>query len=159
MEDWDEAYASLLKWKVELTKMLLPKFREQQYGRILFLESASVKQPIENLVLSTSMRLAVVGYAKTLSEEMAHNGITVNVLAPGYHDTKALKRLFEKKSRDENITLDEAREQMKRQTKVGFIGNPQKLASLAKWLLSEESEYITGQTISVDGGVIKGIHG
>ncbi|MGM0529836.1 MAG: SDR family oxidoreductase [Bacteroidota bacterium] len=159
LEDWDEAYSSLLKWKVELTKMLLPKFKEQQYGRILFLESASVKQPIENLVLSTSMRLAVVGYAKTLSEEMAHLGITVNVLAPGFHDTKALNRLFEKKSKDENISFEEAREQMKRQTKVGFIGDPKKLASLAKWLLSPDSEYITGQTISVDGGVIKGIHG
>lgn len=159
MEDWDEAYSSLLRWKVELTKMLLPKFRDQQYGRILFLESASVKQPIENLVLSTSMRSAVVGYAKTLSEEMAHNGITVNVLAPGYHDTKALQRLFEKKSKNENISVEEAREQMKRQTKVGFIGDPKKLASLAKWFLSADSEYITGQTISVDGGVIKGIHG
>ncbi|MBS3771240.1 MAG: SDR family oxidoreductase [Bacteroidales bacterium] len=159
LEDWDEAYSSLLKWKVELTRMLLPKFKDQQYGRILFLESASVKQPIENLVLSTSMRLAVVGYAKTLSEEMAHLGITVNVLAPGFHNTRALNRLFEKKSKDENISLDEARERMKRQTKVGFIGDPEKLASLAKWLLSAESEYITGQTISVDGGVIKGIHG
>ncbi|MFP4620652.1 MAG: SDR family oxidoreductase [Bacteroidales bacterium] len=159
MKDWDEAYASLLRWKVELTKKLLPKFRDQQYGRILFLESASVKQPIENLVLSTSMRSAVVGYAKTLSGEHAHFGITVNVLAPGYHDTRALNRLFEKKSEAEHISLEEAREKMKRQTKVGFIGDPEKLASLAGWLLSAESEYITGQTISVDGGVIKGIHG
>ena len=159
MEDWDDAYSSLMRWKVDLTKLLLPKFKEQQYGRILFLESASVKQPIENLVLSTSMRLAVVGYAKTLSEEMAHKGITVNILAPGYHDTRALNRLLEKKSKNENISLEEAKERMKKQTKVGFIGDPVKLASLAKWLLSEESEYITGQTISVDGGVIKGIHG
>ena len=159
LEDWDDAYSSLLRWKVDLTKMLLPKFKDQEYGRILFLESASVKQPIENLVLSTSMRLAVVGYAKTLSEEMAHMGITVNILAPGYHDTGALNRLLEKKSKNENISLEEAKERMKQQTKVGFIGDPGKLASLARWLLSEESEYITGQTISVDGGVIKGIHG
>ncbi len=159
MEDWDDVYSSLMRWKVELTKRLLPRFKDQQYGRILFLESASVKQPIENLVLSTSMRLAVVGYAKTLSEEMAHMGITVNILAPGYHDTSALNRLLEKKSKNENISLEEAKERMKQQTKVGFIGDPGKLASLAKWLLSEESEYITGQTISVDGGVIKGIHG
>jgi 3-oxoacyl-[acyl-carrier protein] reductase len=159
LDDWDDAYNSLLRWKIELTKRLLPTFKKQQYGRILFLESASVKQPIENLVLSTSLRLAVVGYAKTLSEEMAHNGITVNILAPGYHDTQALNRLLEKKSHNEGISINEARNRMKKQTKVGSLGNPSDLASLAGWLLSEESGYITGQTISVDGGVIKGIFG
>lgn len=159
MEDWDQAYNGLLRWKVELTKILLPKFKEQQYGRILFSESASVKQPIENLVLSTSLRLAVVGYAKTLSEEYAHLGITVNILAPGYHDTKALNRLFEKKSKVQDISLEEARSQMIAQTKVGSIGQPKDMASLARWLLSDESKFVTGQTISVDGGVIKGIFG
>jgi len=157
--DWDQAYHSLLRWKVNLTKKLLPHMIRQQYGRILFQESSSVKQPIENLVLSTSLRLAVVGFAKTLSEEIAHHGITVNVLAPGYHDTKALNRLFEKKSQDKNISLEEAREEMEKQTKVGFIGDPDHLGALAEWILSGESDYITGQTISIDGGVIKGVFG
>ena len=159
MDDWDEAYRTLLRWKVHLTKRLVPVMIRQKYGRILFLESSSVKQPIENLVLSTSLRLAVVGYAKTLSEEIAHHGITVNILAPGYHDTQALNRLFQKKSRDQNISTDEARSQMEHQTRVGFIGDPNHLGSIASWLLSGESDYITGQTISVDGGVIKGVFG
>jgi len=159
MSDWDQAYQSLLRWKVDLTKRLIPVMMRQGYGRVLFLESSSVKQPIENLVLSTSLRLAVVGYAKTLSEEIAHHGITVNVLAPGYHDTRALNRLFEKKGRDLNITMEEAKKNMENQTQVGFIGKPGHLGGLAAWLLSQEADYITGQTISVDGGVIKGIFG
>jgi 3-oxoacyl-[acyl-carrier protein] reductase len=159
MNDWDQAYYTLLRWKVELTKMLLPKFKEQEYGRILFLESSSVKQPIENLVLSTSLRLGVVGYAKTLSEEIADKGITVNILAPGFHDTQALSRLFSKKAKNEGITEDEAKQRFMENIKVGFIGDPDELASLASWLLSSESKYITGQTISVDGGVIKGVFG
>ena len=159
MGDWDEAYQGLFRWKIELTKMLIPKFRQQEYGRILFLESSSVKQPIENLVLSTSLRLGVVGYAKTLSEEMADKGITVNILAPGFHDTNALKRLFVKKAESQGISEDEAREEFINNTKVGFIGDPADLASLAAWLLSQNSRYITGQTISVDGGVIKGVFG
>jgi 3-oxoacyl-[acyl-carrier protein] reductase len=159
MDDWDQAYRNLLRWKVDLTRKLLPVMIAQQYGRILFLESSSVKQPIENLVLSTSLRLAVVGYAKTLSQEIAHHGVTVNVLAPGYHDTQALNRLLDKKSKDRNMTPEEARAGMEKQTGVGFIGDPAHLGSLASWLLSGEASYITGQTISVDGGVIKGIFG
>ena len=159
MDDWDQAYRNLLRWKVDLTKKLLPVMISQKYGRILFLESSSVKQPIENLVLSTSLRLAVVGYAKTLSEEIAHQGVTVNVLAPGYHNTQALNRLIDKKSSDQNITGEEARAGMEKQTGVGFIGDPAHLGSLASWLMSREASYITGQTISVDGGVIKGIFG
>jgi 3-oxoacyl-[acyl-carrier protein] reductase len=159
MEDWDQAYKTLLRWKVDLVKKLIPVFKSQGYGRILFLESSSVKQPIENLVLSTSLRSAVVGFAKTLSEEIAHYGITVNVLAPGYHDTSALNRLIKKRSEEMGVSENSAKEQFKEKTKVGKLGNPDNLASLASWLLSPESEYITGQTISVDGGVIKGVFG
>jgi 3-oxoacyl-[acyl-carrier protein] reductase len=159
MEDWDRAYETLLRWKVDLVKQLVPIFKSQGYGRILFLESSSVKQPIENLVLSTSLRSAVVGFAKTLSEEIAHYGITVNVLAPGFHDTSALNRLIKKRSKESGITEESAKKQFIEKTKVGKLGNPDNLASLTSWLLSPESEYITGQTISVDGGVIKGTFG
>lgn len=158
-EDWDNAYKNLLRWKVEFIRLLLPKFLKQGYGRILFLESSSVKQPIQNLVLSTSLRSAVVGFAKTLSEEIAYKGITVNVLAPGFHNTQALQRLIEKKVKSENIDRESVLKSFAGQTKVGFLGDPHKLASLAGWLLSEESGYITGQTISVDGGMVKGIFG
>jgi 3-oxoacyl-[acyl-carrier protein] reductase len=159
MSDWDNAYEKLLRWKVDLVKQLIPNFIEQKYGRILFLESSSVKQPIENLVLSTSLRLAVVGMAKTLSEELSNQGITVNVLAPGSHNTSALDRLIQKKSEIDSISYEKAKNEFERNTNVGFLGNPDDLASLAVWLLSAQAKFITGQTISIAGGAIRNIFG
>ena len=155
LADWDEAYRVLLRWKYALVKAFIPKFQEQGYGRILFSESSSVKQPVENLVLSNSIRMAVVGMAKTISEEIAAEGITANVIAPGMHDTKAIDRLLKKKSQIAGITLDEAKDQLIQRIKVGQMGDPMDFASLAVWLMSPLSKFITGQTIAVDGGAIK----
>jgi 3-oxoacyl-[acyl-carrier protein] reductase len=157
--DWDEAYRKLLRWKVQLSKALIPHFIEQKYGRILFLESSSVKQPIENLVLSTSLRLSVVGLAKTLSEEFADQGITVNVLAPGSHNTSALDRLIQKKADMNSISFETAKAEFESGTKVGFLGDPDDLASLAVWLLSPQSKFVTGQTISIAGGALRSVFG
>lgn len=159
LSHWDAAYESILRWKVKITKELLPIFMEQNYGRILYIESASVKQPIENLVLSNSLRLAVVGFVKTLSQEIARSGVTLNILAPGYHATPAMERLFTHRSMLLGITPEEAKSEFEKETQVGFLGRPQDFASLAVWLLSPLSGYVTGQTISVDGGLIKGTMG
>jgi 3-oxoacyl-[acyl-carrier protein] reductase len=159
LEDWDNAYKNVMRWKIELTQSLVPAMINYKYGRLLFVESASVKQPMENLVLSNSMRLAVVGFVKTLSQEIAHEGITLNVLAPGYHATAAMERLFKKKTEQTNMSIDDAMLQYVSQTRVGFLGAAEDFASLAVWLLSPHSRYLTGQTISVDGGVIKGTMG
>lgn len=154
--DWDNAYEKLLRWKVKLTQELLEKFQEQEYGRILFIESAAVKQPIENLILSNSLRMAVVGFAKTLSQEVAHQGITCNILAPGYHATPAMERLFANKSLLLGISSEDAKKEFEKETKVGHLGDPEDFGSLAVWLLSPHSRFITGQTISVDGGLVRG---
>ncbi len=159
MEDWDFAYSSLVKWKVRLVKKILPSLIAKQYGRLVFIESKSVKQPVENLVLSNSMRLAVVGFVKTLSQEVAHHGITMNVLAPGYHDTPAMQRIFEKKASVQNISLLEARRLIESEIAMGKMGDPKDFAQMALFLLSPASNFINGQTISVEGGLIKGIFG
>jgi 3-oxoacyl-[acyl-carrier protein] reductase len=159
LEDWDAAYQLLLRWKIKITYEILDKLRPQGYGRILYIESASVKQPIENLVLSNSLRLSVVGFVKTMSQEIASDGITANILAPGYHDTPAMERLFEKKSILLGISPQESKAIFEKDISTGKLGNPDHFASLALWLLSPYSAYVTGQTISVDGGLIKGIMG
>lgn len=153
--DWDDAYASLLRWKVKLTQYMIPVFEKQNYGRMVFIESSSVKQPIDRLMLSTSLRLAVVGFVKSLSREVADKGITMNILAPGYHATPRLEELFESKALLLGISPEDARKEFINETLVGKLGDPEDLASLAAWLLSPKSRFITGQTISVDGGMIR----
>jgi len=157
IDDWDNAYNSLLRWKIAFTQTFLPYMTANTYGRCLFIESASVKQPIENLVLSTSFRLAVVGFVKTLSQEVASNGITLNVLAPGSHNTPAINRIYKKKSEQTGVSETIVRENAIDQIPVKRLGEAEDFASLALWLLSKYSGYVTGQTISVDGGAVKSI--
>ena len=158
LQDWDESYQNLMRWKIEITQKMLPFLQKNDYGRMVYIESISTKQPVENLVLSNSVRLGVVGFVKTLSQEIAGTGITLNILAPGYHDTAALNRLFKKKSELEGISEEEARKQIEQKSPMG-LGNPDDMASLALWLLSPHSRYVTGQTISHDGSVMKGTFG
>lgn len=155
LTEWDKAYKSVLRWKVKITHAFLPLFKAFGYGKLVYIESASVKQPIENLVLSNSLRMAVVGFVKTLSEEVAHEGINLNILAPGYHATPAMERLFIAKSAMLGISPEEARKEFESEIKSGKLGDPNDLATLAAWLLSPHSSYLTGQTIAIDGGLVK----
>ncbi|MFU8859793.1 MAG: SDR family oxidoreductase [Cyclonatronaceae bacterium] len=159
MNEWDEAYRLVLRWKIDLVGRILPGMINQGYGRILFIESQSVKQPIPNLVLSNAMRMAVVGYAKTLSVEVAHDGVTVNVLAPGSHNTPAIERIVKNRSETAGVSLAEARKQMEAGIPVGRMGKAEEIASLAAWLLSDHAGFVTGQTVSHDGGNIAGVFG
>ena len=159
MEDWDRAYQQVLRWKVDLAQTFLPLFEKNNYGRYLFIESISVKQPVPNLVLSTSFRMAVTGFVKTLSDEIAMKGITANVMAPGMHMTPALERVIRKSSEVNGISFEEAKEKIIDNIPVKKTGGVDDFASLALWLLSPWSSYITGQTISVDGGAVRGAMG
>lgn len=159
LEDWDNAYKNILRWKIAVTQALVAKLKPYQYGRLVYIESSSVKQPLENLVLSNALRLAVVGFVKTLSQEIAQSGITLNVLAPGSHDTHAIERVYNKKAEQTGVSATDARAQGVAQIPVGRLGNADDFAALAAWLLSPSSGYITGQTISVDGGSVKSIFG
>jgi 3-oxoacyl-[acyl-carrier protein] reductase len=159
LEDWDNAYQTILRWKVALTKAFVPLMMEHGYGRILFIESYTVKQPLENLVLSNSLRVAVVGMVKTLSQEIAKSGITLNVIGPGFHNTPAINRIYQKQSDQSGIPFNHVKSAAIEQIPVGVLGEAADFASLAIWLLSPVSRFITGQTITVDGGAIKGIMG
>ncbi len=159
IKDWDEAYASVFRWKIDLVLRLLGKFRETEYGRILFIESQSVKQPIPVLALSNSMRAAVIGFTKSLSRDVGLQGITVNVLAPGSHDTPAIQRVIAYIAHQSGRPADEVRNSMEESIPVGRFGTGEELAGLAAWLLSVHSGYVTGQTISHDGGSVSGLFG
>ena len=156
---WIKSFKNIFLWKADLLKQIIPLFTQRKYGRILLIESVSVKQPVESLILSNTLRPAVVGMAKSLAGEVAADGITINILAPGYHDTNALQRLFKRKADDSGMSEAEAKELFVRESGMKSIGNPADFAKLAVWLLSENSAFITGQVISVAGNQVKGILG
>ncbi|MFK5854715.1 MAG: SDR family oxidoreductase [Bacteroidota bacterium] len=159
MQMWDDAWQTVVRWKIALCNLLLPVFKKQQYGRLLFIESVSVKQPVKNLILSNALRPAIVGFAKTLSQEIANEGITINILAPGYHRTAAMERLFVKKAEFDGISVEEAQLAFENEIPVGEMGKPEEMASIALWLLSPLSRYVTGQTITHDGGLVNSFFG
>jgi 3-oxoacyl-[acyl-carrier protein] reductase len=159
MDDWDDAYRLVVRWKIDLVSRIVPKMMDQEYGRILFIESKCVKQPIPNLVLSNAMRMAIVGYGKTLSQEVARKGVTVNILAPGSHNTRAIERIVKNQSESSGLSLQETRKRMEANIPVGRMGEADEIASLATWLLSGHAGYVTGQTIGHDGGSVGGVFG
>jgi 3-oxoacyl-[acyl-carrier protein] reductase len=157
--DWDEAYRSVMRWKINLALRIAPYFTKNNYGRMLFIESQSVKQPLPNLVLSNAFRTGVVSFAKSLSIEIAAQKVTVNVLAPGSHNTPAINRVIEKRAEETGQSFEETKAEMEASVPVGRFGEAEEIASLAAWLLSPHSSYVTGETICHGGGSIKGIFG
>ncbi|MBK3517331.1 SDR family NAD(P)-dependent oxidoreductase [Carboxylicivirga marina] len=155
LSDWDDAYRNILRWKVELTQKLLPHFKSQNYGRVVYIESSSVKQPYENLVLSTSLRLAVVGMMKTVSQEVSGQNINFNMIAPGSHDTAAINRLIDKKAQMTGQDFETTKEAFIEGIPAKQFGNPKYLGQLAAWLLSPMAEFATGQVYALEGGAVK----
>lgn len=159
MKDWDAAWQLVMRWKIDLALRIAPHLVNHGYGRMVFIESQSVKQPIPALTLSNSFRAGVVGFAKSLALEIAREGVTVNVLAPGSHETPAIERVIQNNSDSKDISFEEAKKEMEKKVPVGRMGTAEEFASLAAWLLSPHAGYVTGQTISHDGGSIKGLFG
>ncbi len=147
-EAWARGYELTLMSAVRLARAALPHMRQQHWGRIINITSLSVKEPIRNLTLSNAFRAAVTGFAKTLSTELASEGITVNNVAPGYTDTERLNELF-KSAADKQALIE--RIPAKR------LATPEEIAAAAAFLASEQAAYITGQTLLVDGGVVGGL--
>lgn len=147
-EDWDKAYNNLLSSVVGLVNGFLPGMKEQQWGRIISITSMAVKQPVNNLMLSNSVRAAVVGLMKTLSNEVALYNITVNNVMPGYTETERLKELIEN-----NPSFASAKSEIP----MGRFGTPAEFAAAVTFLASERASYITGVSLAVDGGWIKSI--
>jgi len=145
-EDWDKTYKSLLVSVVGLINGFLPGMKQQRWGRIIAITSQAVKQPVNNLVLSNSVRASVAGLMKTLSNEFGIHNITVNNVMPGYTETDRLKKLLEK-----NSSFATA----KNEIPLGRFGTPEEFAAAVTFLASERASYITGVSLAVDGGWIK----
>jgi len=156
-EAWKAAVDVLLTSAVELTRAVLPGMKERRFGRILNVTSITVKQPIDNLILSNALRAAVTGMARTLANEVASFGITVNNLLPGYTRTERLTELATATASRTGGAPADFYERLEREIPARRLGEPRELAALCAFLASERASYITGQSIAVDGGWIKGL--
>ncbi|MBX6330676.1 MAG: SDR family oxidoreductase [Gemmatimonadaceae bacterium] len=155
---WESAFRLTLQSAVELARAVLPGMKARRWGRIINVTSISVKQPVDNLILSNSLRAAVTGFARTLATEVAPHGITVNNILPGYTRTERLVALAQAASAREGIALEAAYARWESQIPMGRLGEPRELAALAAFLASERASYITAQSIAVDGGWIRSLY-
>lgn len=156
-ESWDAATRLLLKSVVELTRAVLPGMKERRWGRILNVTSIAAKQPIEGLMLSNSIRAAVIGFARTLANEVAPFGITVNNLLPGYTRTDRVQQLASAAGGKSGASDGDIISKWEREIPMGRLGEPREFAALAAFLASERASYITGSSIAVDGGWIRSL--
>ncbi|MFN2393542.1 MAG: SDR family oxidoreductase [Pyrinomonadaceae bacterium] len=156
-EVWEVTTRLTFNSVLELTRAVLPGMKEREWGRILNITSISVKQPVENLMLSNSLRAAVTGFARTLANEVATNGITVNNILPGYTRTERMEELARATSEREGISEAEASAKWETEIPMKRLGEPREFAALAAFLVSERASYITGTSIPVDGGWIRSL--
>jgi 3-oxoacyl-[acyl-carrier protein] reductase len=154
---WQRAVELTLRSAVELTRAVLPGMRERRWGRVLHVTSLAVKQPIDGLMLSTSIRSAVTGFSRTLANEVAAEGVTVNTILPGFMNTERVVELNRLTAAREKIAVEEVERRVIQQIPTRRIGEPRELAALAVFLASERASYITGQSIAVDGGWIRAL--
>jgi 3-oxoacyl-[acyl-carrier protein] reductase len=156
-DGWKAAFDVLLTSAVELIRGVLPGMKQRRFGRILNVTSITVKQPIENLILSNALRAAVTGMARTLASEVAPFGITVNNLLPGYTRTERLTELAQVHAERTGAPASDFYLRIESEIPARRLGEPRELAALAAFLASERASYITAQSIAVDGGWIRGL--
>jgi 3-oxoacyl-[acyl-carrier protein] reductase len=155
--DWKNAFDQVLLSAVRFSRAVIPGMIEKNWGRIINITSAAVKEPIENLMLSNSLRTGLIGFAKSLSNEIGKYNITVNNIAPGYTLTGRLYELALKKSKEKNISHEEALMEMASESVLKRLASPEEIASAVAFLASERASFITGITLVVDGGRTKSL--
>ncbi|OGU67243.1 MAG: 3-oxoacyl-ACP reductase [Stygiobacter sp. RIFOXYC12_FULL_38_8] len=154
-ENWEDAFEQVLMSAVRFTRLVLPGMKEKNWGRIINITSLSVKQPVDNLILSNSLRSGVTAFAKTLSAQVGKHNITVNNVAPGYTLTGRLYELAVVRAKQRGVSHEEVLASMAAEVPMKRLARPDEIASMIVYLSSEQAGYITGQTIVVDGGAIR----
>lgn len=156
-KDFDDAYRSTLKIAVDWMRACAPAMVRQRWGRLLAIESTSVKEPIDGLTLSNTMRAGVVGFCRSLAREVAAHNVTVNVVCPGRILTDRLRALAGIKGQKTGASVDEVLRSMAAEIPAGRIGAPEDFAAVVAFLASEPAKYVTGSVVAVDGGLLRGV--
>ena len=156
-EAWDHAADLLLRPAVRLTRAVIGGMVERKFGRLIYITSIAVLQPVDNLILSNTYRAGVTAFCKTVSNTHARYGITANCVCPGYTATERLTALAEQMAKAENTTVEAIMERFAASTSAKRVGRPEELAALIAFLASDKAAYITGCSIPVDGGANKAL--
>lgn len=156
-DDWMNAFQLNLMSTVRLIRNAIPFMRKQKWGRIVNIVSLTVKQPIDNLLLSNSLRTSVIGLAKTLSKDLARDNVLINNIAPYYVSTKRIDYLMEQTASRLGITKEDALQNIVKDIPLGRLGTPEEFGDVVAFLCSQKNSYLTGSTIQFDGGAYKGI--
>src|SRR2546423_10495607 len=151
---WQGAVDLTLRSAVELTRRVLPGMRERKWGRVLNITSIAVKQPVDGLMLSNSIRAAVTGWSRTLASEVARDGVTVNCILPGYTRTERVEQLNAATASREGLAVEEVQSRIEAQIPMRRLAEPREFGAVAAFLVSERASYITAQSVAVDGGWI-----
>jgi 3-oxoacyl-[acyl-carrier protein] reductase len=157
LEDWQNAVNLNLMSAVHFARAVLPRMQAQKWGRLIFLTSVAVKQPIDGLLLSNAVRSGVTGLAKSLANEYGRANVLVNTVCPGYTRTERLQELIDALSTRKGVSKQEVVQGWTTQIPLGRLGEPEELAALVAFLASERASYITGSSIAVDGGHVKSL--
>lgn len=156
-EKWEQGHTLLLESAIRLTRLVLDHMIEQKWGRVIYITSIGVPQPTDDLMLSNVYRSGVTAMCKTLSNTHAKAGVTFNCVCPGYTATERLKELTSARALKANKTDQQVIEEITSIIPAGRMGRPDELAALIAFLASERAGYITGTSIAVDGGYVKGL--
>lgn len=156
-QSYQQAFDLLFQTVVFTTMLAIEHMQKQQFGRIINVSSITTKQPLPHLVLSNSIRLALVGWAKTLSAEVAVHNITVNNILAGFFDTERLAEIIALQAIEQQVSATEWRALVEKSIPMQRLGNPTEFAHLATFLASDNAAYITGANIPIDGGLLKSI--
>jgi len=157
VEAWQSALETNLVSAVRLCRAAVPIMKKRQWGRIVCVTSIAAKQSLPGLILSTTARAGVLGFSKALSDELALDGITVNVVCPGYMRTERVEDLADQRSKQTKRTTHEVMAGFIKDVPVGRMGEPEELAAAVAFLASARASYITGAVLQVDGGFIRSI--
>jgi len=154
---WEAAFHRLLMYVVRICREVIPHMKEQGWGRIINNTSFTVKEPADRIILSNVFRVGVISLAKTLSRELAKCNITVNNVCPGTFDTERIHQILGERAEASGRTVEEVRDELIQGIPLGRMQKPEELADLVVFLASENASGITGTTIQVDGGMVKGL--
>lgn len=156
--DWQKAVELTLFSALRLTRAALPHMREQHWGRIVNIASYSLKQPVDELLLSNSIRLSVLGWAKSMANQLAEDNVLVNTVCPGWTRTGRVEAIVEARAEAADRPPADVEQDIARQIPMRRLGRPEEIADMVVFLGSERASYVTGTAIQVDGGIVQGFY-